>query len=110
MAGNDINMLSDTFELYMRKGKEAKDKGNLALAKRNFLLASETMMKMAKQILSDDEFKLICLRFGFNKKAIAYTSDQLATIFKTSVKKVQIVLNRILLKLKQNLKREEWII
>ncbi len=68
------------------------------------------LMKMAKQILSDDEFKLICLRFGFNKKAIAYTSDQLATIFKTSVKKVQIVLNRILLKLKQNLKREEWII
>lgn len=45
----NINVLSDTFELYMKKGKEAKEKGNIALAKRNFLLASETMMKMAKQ-------------------------------------------------------------
>jgi len=47
--GTNINMLSDTFELYMKKGKEAKDKGNISLAKRNFLLASETMMQMAKQ-------------------------------------------------------------
>ena len=44
-----MNVLSDTFNLYMKKGKEAKDKGNLTLAKRNFLLASETMMQMAKQ-------------------------------------------------------------
>ena len=41
--------MSDTFELYMRKGKEAKEKGNLNLAKKNFLLAGETMMQMAKQ-------------------------------------------------------------
>lgn len=45
----NINVLSDTFELYMKKGKEAKEKGNFTLAKRNFLLASETMMQMAKQ-------------------------------------------------------------
>ena len=45
----NINVLSDTFELYMKKGREAKEKGNIALAKRNFLLASETMMKIAKQ-------------------------------------------------------------
>jgi len=32
----------------MQKGKEAKNKGNVTLAKRNFLLASETMMQMAK--------------------------------------------------------------
>lgn len=32
----------------MKKGKEAKAKGNITLAKRNFLLASETMMQMAK--------------------------------------------------------------
>ena len=44
-----MNVLSDTFNLYMKKGKEAKDRGNLTLAKRNFLLASETMMQMAKQ-------------------------------------------------------------
>lgn len=48
MKETNINMLSDTFELYMKKGKEAKEKGNITLAKRNFLLASETMMKMAK--------------------------------------------------------------
>jgi len=44
-----INVLSSMYDLYMKKGKEAKEKGNVALAKRNFLLASETMMKMAKQ-------------------------------------------------------------
>lgn len=44
----NINVLSDTFNLYMKKGKEAKEKGNITLAKRNFLLASETMMQMAK--------------------------------------------------------------
>lgn len=44
-----MNVLSDTFNLYMQKGKEAKEKGNITLAKRNFLLASETMMQMAKQ-------------------------------------------------------------
>lgn len=49
MTETNINVLSDTFELYMKKGKEAKEKGNIALAKRNFLLASETMMKIAKQ-------------------------------------------------------------
>ena len=44
----DIELLNDTFNLYMQKGKEAKEKGNFALAKRNFMLAGETMMKMAK--------------------------------------------------------------
>lgn len=44
-----MSVLSDTFELYMKKGKEAKEKGNVALAKRNFLLAGQTMMQMAKQ-------------------------------------------------------------
>jgi len=45
----NMTVLSDIFDLYMRKGKEAKAKGNLTLAKRNFLLAGETMMQMAKQ-------------------------------------------------------------
>ena len=48
MKETNINVLSDTFELYMRKGKDAKEKGNITLAKRNFLLASETMMRMAQ--------------------------------------------------------------
>ena len=45
-----MNVLSDTFELYMKKGKEAKERGNMSLAKRNFLLASETMMQMANKV------------------------------------------------------------
>ena len=44
----DIELLNDTFNLYMQKGKEAKEKGNFTLAKRNFMLAGETMMKLAK--------------------------------------------------------------
>lgn len=44
----DIELLNNTFDLYMKKGKEAKEKGNYALAKRNFMLAGETMMKIAK--------------------------------------------------------------
>ncbi|MGN1201593.1 MAG: ATP-binding protein [Candidatus Caccovivens sp.] len=49
MTETSMNVLSDTFDLYMKKGKEAKTKGNISLAKRNFLLASQTMMQMAKQ-------------------------------------------------------------
>lgn len=49
MSETNINVLSDRFEFYMIKGKQAKERGNIALAKRNFLLASETLMQMAKQ-------------------------------------------------------------
>lgn len=49
MKEQSISVLSDTFDLYMKKGKEAKEKGNLVLAKHNFLLAGQTMMQMAKQ-------------------------------------------------------------
>ena len=49
MKEQSISVLSDTFDIYMKKGKEAKEKGNLALAKHNFLLAGQTMMQMAKQ-------------------------------------------------------------
>ncbi len=49
MEETSINILSEQFELYMKKGRLAREQGNLTLAKRNFLLASETMMQMAKQ-------------------------------------------------------------
>lgn len=45
----EISTLEKSFDLYMEKGKEAKSRGNFTLAKRNFLLAGETMLKMAKQ-------------------------------------------------------------
>lgn len=49
MKEPSISVLSETFDLYMKKGRMAQDSGNLVLARRNYLLASETMMKMAKQ-------------------------------------------------------------
>ena len=49
MKEPSITVLSETFDLYMAKGRQAQDKGNIALARRNYLLASETMMLMAKQ-------------------------------------------------------------
>ena len=48
MKETNISALSETFDLYMANGKKAKEKGNIALAKRNFMLAGETMMQMAK--------------------------------------------------------------
>lgn len=48
MKETSITVLSETFELYMANGKKAKEKGNIALAKRNFMMAGETMMRMAQ--------------------------------------------------------------
>ncbi len=48
MKETNITVLSETFELYMANGKKAKENGNIALAKRNFMLAGETMMRMAQ--------------------------------------------------------------
>lgn len=48
MKETSITVLSETFELYMANGKKAKEKGNITLAKRNFMMAGETMMRMAQ--------------------------------------------------------------
>lgn len=48
MKEPNITALSETFDLYMSKGRQAQEKGNITLARRNYLLASETMMQMAK--------------------------------------------------------------
>lgn len=48
MKETSITVLSETFELYMANGKKAKEKGNISLAKRNFMMAGETMMRMAQ--------------------------------------------------------------
>lgn len=68
----DIELLSDTFDLYMKKGKEAKEKGNFALAKRNFMLAGETMMKIAK--ISQGKLKEVRLN---RAKRIVELSDRI---------------------------------
>ncbi|MBR1890539.1 MAG: ATP-binding protein [Clostridia bacterium] len=48
MKEPNITALSETFDLYMSKGRQAQENGNITLARRNYLLASETMMQMAK--------------------------------------------------------------
>ncbi len=45
----DISMLNDIFNLYYKKAKEQHQNGQIDLAKRNYLLAAETLMKIAKQ-------------------------------------------------------------
>lgn len=83
MKETNINVLSDTFELYMKKGKEAKDKGNLTLAKRNFLLASETMMQMAKQsqgklkeVRMERARRIVEISDNLNKKPVKVEKNQ----------------------------------
>lgn len=55
MSDLDLNMLVDTFEMYHSAAKKAEEKGDFFIAKRNYLLAAETMMKMAK--LSSPQLK-----------------------------------------------------
>ena len=55
MSDLDLNLLVDTFEMYHSAAKRAEEKGDFFLAKRNYLLAAETMMKMAK--LSSPQLK-----------------------------------------------------
>lgn len=45
---DNLNMLSETFDLYFGKAKSCLDKGDKFLAKRYFMLAAEQMLKMAK--------------------------------------------------------------
>lgn len=60
MKETSITVLSETFDLYMANGKTAKEKGNIALAKRNFMMAGETMMRMAQ--LSKGKLKEVRLQ------------------------------------------------
>ena len=45
----DVKFLYDTVNIYYNKGIEAREKSNIDLAKRSFLLAAETLLKMAKE-------------------------------------------------------------
>lgn len=60
MKETSITVLSETFDLYMANGKTAKEKGNITLAKRNFMMAGETMMRMAQ--LSKGKLKEVRLQ------------------------------------------------
>jgi transitional endoplasmic reticulum ATPase len=44
----EINLLNEAFNMYYKKAKTDQENGNIELAKRNYLLAAETMFKIAK--------------------------------------------------------------
>ena len=44
----NIDLLSETFDLYFKKAKESNARGEKTLAKRYYMLAAEQMFKMAK--------------------------------------------------------------
>lgn len=48
MADLNNSLLNDKFNIYYEKAKKEQMEGNLVLAKRNYLLAAETLMKLAK--------------------------------------------------------------
>lgn len=48
MSDLNASLLNDKFNNYLDKAKKEHSKGNLVLAKRNYLLAAETLMKLAK--------------------------------------------------------------
>ena len=55
MDNISVNLLNDKFNLYYENAKRAQQEGNAELAKRNYLLAAETLLKLAK--LSSPELK-----------------------------------------------------
>ena len=55
MDNLQLAMLNDKFNMYYTAAKKAQETGNGALAKRNFLLAAETMLSMAE--LSSPQLK-----------------------------------------------------
>lgn len=48
MTNLDASLLNDNFNTYLQRAKKYQSEGNLLLAKRNYLLAGETLMKLAK--------------------------------------------------------------
>ncbi len=52
---DEMNLLSETFDLYYKKAKQSLDKGDKSLAKKYYMLAAEQMLKMAKQ--SDEQLQ-----------------------------------------------------
>lgn len=45
----DVKFLYDTFNMYYNRGMNAKEQGQIDIAKKNLLFAAETLLKMAKE-------------------------------------------------------------
>lgn len=47
--GKDLSFLNDSFNIYYQKALQAREQGNNPIAKKNFRLAAETLLKLAKE-------------------------------------------------------------
>lgn len=81
---NDSRLLYDAFNIYYDKGMEALHDGNMPVAKRNILAASETLLKLAKEsqgelrkqrIKRADELAELANRIDENAKRVRTNSD-----------------------------------
>lgn len=66
---SNLNLLSETFNIYYNKAKECFDNGDKMRAKRYYMLAAEQMLKMAKE--SDGELQKA--RYDRAKSILAFT-------------------------------------
>ncbi len=48
MSNLNVSLLNDKFNFYFEKAKQQHKEGNIVLARRNYLLASETLLRLAK--------------------------------------------------------------
>lgn len=69
---DNLNLLNETFNLYYNKAKECREKNNLLLAKRYFMLAAEQLLKMVK-VTDDGQLKKA--RFERAKTIVDYAES-----------------------------------
>lgn len=81
MADLNASLLNDKYNIYLQKAKAEHKKGNEAGAKKNYLLAAETLMKLAK--LSSDKLKAARIQ---KAKNLANIADSLGKEESTGVK------------------------
>ncbi|MGI5842527.1 MAG: AAA family ATPase, partial [Christensenellales bacterium] len=81
MADLNASLLNDKYNIYLQKAKAEHKKGNEAGAKKNYLLAAETLMKLAK--LSSDKLKTARIQ---KAKNLANIADSLGKEESTGVK------------------------
>lgn len=66
-----MDLLYETFDMYLKKAKECQNKGDIELARRHYMSAAEQMLKMAKE----SKGELQKARFERGKKLIEYAKE-----------------------------------
>ncbi len=84
MTDLNSSLLNDKFNYYFERAKQEEKKGNIRLAKRNYLLASETLLRLAKT--SGEALQKTRIS---KAKKIAEMAEQLSENEQTQTKKTQ---------------------